>query len=272
MMTTTTTTSTGTPGNIAEDSSYIAKKILYGPYKSNTRRKDRLRRFSISTRTGANNISTTTTTTTTSSDSKSSGYDESETESTDDSLVASVNHVIDLLVSAVEYRVIQSEALQSDSAHNTLSPQLRYIHTLDVVNRTTQRVDKLIEETYKKGEAHAVNLHCFVIIHNQYRTHTDPVPYERIVNDKIAYSITHDTLFIDMLNYQTQYRDLMSLCRHLQNRRPVIKYIIYKREIEIINKKIYDPRNTPILDKLIYPINSGYYYAIIVDLTRCKIG
>ena len=141
------------------------------------------------------------------------------------------------------------------------------IHSLGIPSVLRHSVNDKLRNALANGNIN-VNITAFTVIKNRYSEY-DKVKmggeyYEKLLNDFTSQRITKKDLSSDLINFEKRYCELLQICNYLEQMRHPLDYIIYKREIELVD-------TTPIhnesdfLDKYFMPKRVGFYYAIIVN-------
>lgn len=114
----------------------------------------------------------------------------------------------------------------------------------------------------------SVNIKAFTVVNRKCRDYdtskSGGMYYEAIHSDSCATIITKDQLFLDVMNFYWRYLDLLHICNYLERMTTPLHYLIYKREIHLVDETpLHD--NSSFIDQFIMPKRVGFYYAIIVN-------
>lgn len=154
--------------------------------------------------------------------------------------------------------------------------KLNLLNSLRIHSLLRLTIEQRIQDALD-NDSPTVNLDAFLILEDG-----TFMPYNVIQGIGVAYELVKNKhpvlphidrgqLFIEMMQHQTQLRQLLHLFRYLDHPPPEKKwgsklaYVIYKRKIELLDGHLVD--NLDFWDHvecLFEPKVSGYYYAIIV--------
>lgn len=179
-------------------------------------------------------------------------------------LVESVMHM--LLDSLDRYSQAEAKTPLVPTASNALldKRQLALDRSLQLSNKEARQLEEKLSSAMLAGKMFAV-LHCFTLVHHQYRVYEGAVPYEQLSNEHTANEVTPNQLALDMMRHEWHYRDLLNRCRYLQQRQPPLQYVLYRRAITLLDQGQPLHSKTPFYQSWFQPHRTGHYYALTVN-------
>ncbi len=179
--------------------------------------------------------------------------------------------VMHMLLDAIE-RYNQQQ--QQDEAKKPLIPsgdsgvlvqrQLGLGRALQLANKEARLLERKLSDAMLAGKMLVV-LHCFTLVHHQYRLYEHAEPYEQLSNEHPLEALTPDQLSLDMLRHEWHYSDLLQRCRYLEQRQPPLRYVLYRRAITLLDRGQPLHSKTPWYHAVFQPHRHGHYYALTVN-------
>ena len=209
----------------------------------------------------------------------------------EDRILVKLNNLIGILLESVDecddedeedYRLNSNLPLTTTTTNESeesirrrlelMNGQNKLLRSLQTPKDIQSLIDRKVDDALSKGCIY-VNLKAFTIMHNRCleyeREKAGGKFYENLVNDSKPVRLTKDELFLDTMNYHTGYLDVLHVCNYMDQTKSHLNYIIYKREIEVVdNLPIH--QDSSFLDKYLMPKKTGFYYAIIVNFGRSR--
>ncbi len=128
--------------------------------------------------------------------------------------------VMERLLSAIDqYTQQETLPLVPNTASDTLLAQCQATldQSMQLPAKEAQRLERRLGEAMLARKLLAV-VHCFTLVHNQYRLYEHAAPYEQLSNDARAERLTLQQLALDMPRHEWHYREVLQLAHYLAQR------------------------------------------------------